>query len=480
MVLASGAVASEGPLVARWRGGELTLARFHEIYDPHGTALLAGGERLRSEVAKAVFREIEGARGLALGLDRDPALEAELAAWRTRHLAGLARAKLGLGTRPEPEEVALAWSARWREILPPATEVDLEVLFVRCALRASARLACEERLRNLLARLAQGEAFAAIALEEKALSGAANGSFPGVALGSLMIDLATAAATLPVQELSGPIASPAGLFAVRVLRRGERPAPELSAVEPLVRQFLLAERERPPIAGLPAPAGEEDTPENRLAAFAVASGLDRSATFRAEQERQQGWLLADAAFLRDPEQAPRPETIQAAIRAEPERWRRAHLELAVVDATGGPEARRRALVTAALLADRLSEPTTAERFFAGSPVSEPAVTRRTLAAVDPATLDPLLAETVAKLAPGSWGGPVPVARLDGMKDERKRQVSGAGYEGLAWVRLHSWAPAEETAVALAWRRATRAQMSASAAAFMDLFGKARGVELLVP
>ena len=480
MVLASGVSAADEPVVARWRGGELTLARFHDIYDPSGTALLAGGERLRTEVAKAVFREIQGARGLALGLDRDPALRADLAAWRTRRLAALARGQLGLGTPATREELALAWNARKREILPPATEVDLEVLFVRCLLRTSARLVCEERLRQLVDRLTQGESFAAIASEERALSGPANGSFPKVALGSLMVDLATAAATLPLQELSPPIPAPTGLFAVRVLRRSERAAPELAAVEPVVRQFLLAERERTAVAALPAPQDQEDSAENRLAAFAVAAGLDRAATFRAEEERQRGWLLADAAFLHYPEEAPHPDAIQSAVRAEPARWRRPNFELAVVDATGGPDARRGALAAAARLTDQLSEAADSGKFFASLPAREPAVRLRTLTAVDPATLDPLLTEAVATLTPEGWAGPVPVARLDGMKDDRQRTTSGADYAGLAWARLLSWAKVDETAVALASRRAIRAQMGASVAAFMELFGEAQGVELLVP
>ncbi len=474
-------LATDPPLIARWRGGELTLARFHDHYDPQGTALLAGGDRLRTEVAKAVFREIESARALAQGLDRDPAFLTDLAAWRTRQLAGLARSALAPASAPTPEEIAAAWSARAQEILPPVAEVDIDVLFVRCPLRASARPACAERLRGLLARLAQGEPFATVAAEEKERSGPANGSFTQVALGSLMSDLAAAAATLPVGEISGPLPSPNALFALRVLRRGERPLPALAAVEPLVRKFLLVERERTAVADLPLPNGQEDTPESRLAAHAVATGLDHSASFLVDEERQRSWLLADAAFLRDPEQAPRPEAIRAAIAAEPTRWRRAHLELAVVDARGD---RATGLATAARAADRLAGSADVAPTFAGLPALEAGVALRTLDAVDLATLDPLLAATAGKLQPGEWGGPVPLAHLDGAKVERPRASSGgatgADYEGLALVLLRSWAPADEAAVATAQRREARAQLGSSIAAFMAQFGEARGVEILVP
>jgi len=489
--LAAAGFATEAPLVARWRGGELTLARFHDLYDSQGTALLAGGERLRTEVAKAVFREIEGARALTLGLDRDPDLLADLAAWRTRRLAGLARKQIGLTTAPTSEEIALAWSTRHREILPVVTAVDFDVLFVRCPLRARARPACEERLRGLRARIARGEAFEALAAEEKTFSGPANGSFSNVALGSLMVDLAVAAATLPVGEISAPLPTPSGLFTLRVSRRGERPPLALAAIEPLVRNFLFAERERQAVAILPAPAGQADSPEARLAAYAAAAGLDKSASFLADEARQRSWLLADAAFERDPEQAPRPETIRAAIEAEPSRWRRPDLRLAVIDARGDRLERRAALENAARLADELdgasAETSThhadTARLFdlvEQRPAGEPPVALRTLDGVDTATLDPLLVETLAKLSPGGWGGPVPVARLDGGKVERDRAAPGADYDGLAFVLLRSYSPADEAAVAETLQRATRAQMGGSVASFMAQFGAARGVELLVP
>ncbi len=490
--LAAAAAESSGGaevILARWRGGELSQARFEARYDEQGRALAQGGEALRSQVCKAVYREIYAQRGLAAGLDRDPEVAAELARWRTEALA----------RRYEQRHFSLSLDdatlqALYRRDLardytsPPA--VSLDVLFVRCGLAATERASCRERMEELSARLAASpDAFPQLLTEERARSGKANGHFDRFSLSRLAPELRRAAAELPLGEVSAPIESLLGWYRLRVTERAPAQPLTYEQVAPAVRrkaaEEAIARWHESEVTALRGRLAEKlpttATTDEVLAAAAVAEGFDREPDFLDRAADHRDWVLADAAFLRHAEVLPSEPELAAQLEQQAERYRRWRLTLATLPLGADLDA---TLARAERVAAALRE------------AKAPAEELRQLAAtlpelhveeVGPVTAAELrersvrLADLLPGLQPGSWQGPVPIAwrqlpPLDAAHSEDGTEAAPSLlFVSVAEARL----PPLET-VRTELLQAQRSRLGAGIESFLAVLEPVWGVELLVP
>jgi PPIC-type PPIASE domain len=402
--------AAAAEVLARWRGGELTGAVFAERHDPDGEARRAGGDRLRNAIVKAAFLEIYLPRAFELGLDRDPEVQAEHDAWRRRVLARSYRERFGPPDEVAESEARSCYEEHRRELFTTGGEADLTILFVRCLSDAEG---CRDRMAALRRRIAGGEAPAAVAADERARSGEANGVFPATPLGRLTPELRAAALAAPLGELSPVVETPIGLFCLEVSRRVEPRTQPYDLVAPqvlgLVRQRRFESWRRAEIDRLRRVSGSSADDEELFAAAARAAGLDREPLFLAHADASRRWTLADHAFYRDERVVPSNAELDRRLAADPEsadRHRRYDLLLALIPAADEPY---RAIAAAREIASELERAEDPAAVLRRLPATRPEVRRIELAGrrrSDLYALQPGLASLARSLGTGAWRGPM--------------------------------------------------------------------------
>jgi len=320
--VATGETPVGGRALARWRGGELSESLFVEQFDPDGEAIRKGGEFLEKQVCKAVFRLIYAGRARQAGLDTSPVFLDALAEWRERSLAAAYRRQHQppSGGLVDQSDLRRYYDDNLARLYTSSGTADIEVIFVRCKVDSPDGEDCRARMDAYRERMAAaGADFAEMVAEERAISGAANGSFLDVPLTSVAAELRRAILSTPAGFTSPVVETPVGLFWIRVLRRSD-PAPiAFEIAEPSIRTILEKDAEAEwRAAGAARARADLDldptlSDEAALAAAAVAEGLDREAEFIAAEREFTAWKLADLGFLADDEILPDDAEIAARI-----------------------------------------------------------------------------------------------------------------------------------------------------------------------
>lgn len=472
------------PVVARWRGGELTQELFHSRYDTEGQALARGGSSLDEALCKAVFQEIYVERALSLGLDRSAEVVAELASWRERNLAAAWRRahQPDFAAAASPEALRAFWAERAETTYRSAGQADAEVLFLKCNLRPAERAACREEAVRLDVRLAGGEPFSALVAEAKQRGSEASGRFTDLQIGGLIDELAMAVASTPVGQLSAWVEMPHGLFRFHVLGR-TAPAPHpFEQIEGQVRLDFIEEKARIWLEEQKARLGvsPDAAAEPILAAAAIREGLDREPAFRLKEESFRSWLLADEAFYRDEQLWPTAEQLSAARRSEGEKLARLRLLVAILPTQAD---RMTALANAGRLAEQLASAERPLELLAQVPERFPGARLEQLELLKHEELRPLplLYEATQGLRAGSWRGPVPLPVAAIAPALTARSYGPArSYKALTFIGVLAREEPSEDELRRELMRQLRWQLSGGADTFLDALGARWQIELLPP
>jgi len=407
-------------VLARWNGGELTQSRFVGTLDPDGEALRRGGDYLEKQVCKAVFQAIYGELARENGLAASEVFVKALDDWREEKLAArYQRQHLPPKSRLVSEtDVLRSYDENRDRLYTSSGAADIAVLFVRCGEESSVRAGCRDKMEAYRRRaLTDDSTLGVLIAEERELSGQANGTFRDVPLTSLADELVEAILHTPAGFSTPVIETPAGLFWLRVLNRTDPAQVPFEKVEEHVRQIV----QRDAVKGWRAAAAaglrdQLDLPETAsetecLAAAAIVEGLDREATFLAEERVFKAWRLADLAFFEDSEILPTDTEIAAQIR-RPEmnsKYRLFDVDLLVVRV--GTD-RYEALESAEAVSRALTKGELPEA-IAASETGIEGVGLNRLSAVGADELhriSRLLAEGVIDSEDGSWFGPLSYPR----------------------------------------------------------------------
>jgi hypothetical protein len=482
MLLAAGlpaAAAADDFLLARWKGGELTYSRWQQEYAAPGQTVDPARPDLYGKlVAKAVFRDIYRNYAREIGLEGSPEAAAELKAWRAQRLSQLYR------ERQMPDFAAGLTDEKLRgfhqqhsgDLFWNDGRADLTVLYLRCSLRPAERAPCRERMAELRRRLAAGEELAALAAEEKAKSGPANGDFRDVALRDLVSDLRKPVGRLAAGETSAPIEAPHGLFLARLERRwNEGPLP-FEKEKAVIRSVYLREMNEAWQQAEAARLGGGSR-EEAFAAAAAALGLDREARYLRQEANQRNWILTDLAFYRDRQVHPPDAVLAARIATRKEEFEQLELVLASLPADQDREgAFTRAGEFAAALKNAGGDAALLEKELPpGLALRRISVRRDALARRFPA-----LEKALADLPAGKAVGPVPLESddFDFASERELSTVSRSGdyrfllFAGVVSRRLP--APSEVLPELLA---AEIKEFSQGPAHFLPFFAKRWQIEL---
>jgi len=473
-------------VLARWRGGELRESLYQSRYVAGKKEL--SGDSFKAAICKASFQEIYGDLAHKVELDRSPEYRSEMESWRRDFLAGSWRGR-------EEAELAKTLSAaelaaEWQEVSAPGAEfdpsqrADVDILYLPCGLRPAARQACRDEAAGLDRRLAAGEAFGRLAMEQREKGGRANGHFQDISLAILSADLRGLIEATPEAQISPWLEAPHGLFRLQLLRRRDGKKFEMAAFEPRLRETLLAakvdarvqaERAR---LGLGAEVADVDV----MAAAARRLGLDREDGFARNEAEHSRWWLADHAFLADRASMPSDEELMTALRARHDVFEEVELEVLLLDVTEHQATLDLAGEIEELLAT--SKGKKVQELFEELPSRFPTLRREQLGPLRLLKLGKVLPEfekPLSSLEEGGWRGPIPLAEKDlaqAIAAEEAKRTRHSGYEVLAFVRMaHRGLPPLDAARPELYRE-ERGKLGTGPAYFVSVLEKRWGFELL--
>lgn len=433
-------------VLARWRGGELRESVFQSRYAPGKKQL--HGDSLNAAICKASFQEIYVNLAQEQGLDRTPAYRSEMESWRRDFLARSWRNMKA--TEIAKTLGATELMAEWQKESAPGGEffssprVDVDILFLPCGLRPGPRQACRAQAAELDRRLAAGEAFDKLALEQREHGGPANGPFQDVPLANLNADLSQLIEATPKNRISPWLEAPHGLFRIQLLDRREGNKFEMSAFEPQLREMLVATKiaqlvqtERSQL-GLAAGVADVDV----MAKAARRLGLENEDEFVRRENEHSRWWLADQAFLADRANMPSDEVLAAKLMERRNEFEEIELEVLLLD----PKKDRQALLEQAgkieeLLATAKDKST--RELFRDLASRFPELRRELLGPIRAQKLGSIVREfekLPASLKEGDWRGPIPLAETNlasAIDSGVAKQTIRGHYETLAFVRLAS-------------------------------------------
>ena len=317
---AAGTTGKNEEILARWKGGMLGKVLFEELYDPSGTILAAGGERLRREVERAVSRRV--------------------ADWEKNRLARLYWKSSAPDFKAEVQEKAMReyYRAHMKDLFTRPLKVDFEMLFMRCS--REERKSCREEMEKLREDVLVSGDFSKKIEELRPIYGRANGSFYNIDLKTISADVASVLSAIHPGETGPLIETPIGIFLPRLLAEKESGVLSFDEVRDRIRADLASLAADAWIEALVrrvrAAGIECNDSMEALAAAARLEKLDEDPVYLREKKLQLRRELAIVAMEADSNLMPSDDELREKIRENPdllETFRQRHLLAALIDAS---------------------------------------------------------------------------------------------------------------------------------------------------